>query len=314
MEKFVKFDDPSCGLNPFMPLDNKAAKELSKALNILRHIGKVILILLRVPCLIITLLMLASCHLWKYLLFVPKLVRLAERLFDYVIMKFFMQTCSFNTVKESYHKDHPKFDFIKWQRNQLEVEHETGDLLICNQTSFIDFVYLMCNFSPIFTKIVILDSKHGSSKAGLRVMGTWETIWTALGIKMPEIRENFKADSDVFFSVKKLRENYGWLPCRNYADTPIVIFPEGTKTNGQGVIDIENDIISIIVQAAIPENLKVHTIRFDHTFTYFSAYNTTDQLGLKTFFSTISQFTSKYNVQYYHNISKGLKECKSHDE
>lgn len=266
MEKFVRFDDPSCGLNPFMPLDNKGAKELSTALNILRHIGKVILIILRVPCLIVSLIMLLCFHCWKYLFLIPRLIRCLERFFDFVIMRFIIQTCSFNTVKESYHKDHPKFDFIKWQRNQLEVEFEAGDVLICNQTSFIDYAYLLCNFSPLFTKIVIINSNSGSAKAGLRVMSTWQTFWAALGIDHPEERNEKDDLSDVFFSVKKLRESYGRLPCQNYAGngTPVVIFPEGTKTNGQGVIDIENNIISIIVQAALPENLKVHSVRFDH--------------------------------------------------
>jgi 1-acyl-sn-glycerol-3-phosphate acyltransferase len=35
--------------------------------------------------------------------------------------------------------------------------------------------------------------------------------------------------------------------------TPIVIFPEGTKTNGNGVLDIEKDILKIIEKAASPE-------------------------------------------------------------
>ena len=90
MEKFVRFDDPSCGLNPFMPLDNKGAKELSTVLNILRHIGKVVLVLLRVPCLIVSLIMLWSFHMWKYIFLVPRLIRYLERFFDFIIMRFFM--------------------------------------------------------------------------------------------------------------------------------------------------------------------------------------------------------------------------------
>ena len=41
--------------------------------------------------------------------------------------------------------------------------------------------------------------------------------------------------------------------------------PEGTKTNGLGILDIEKDIIKMIDDAAGPDtNLKVHALRFDH--------------------------------------------------
>ena len=90
MEKFVKFDDPSCGLNPFMPLDNKDAKELSTIANVCRHVGKAFLIFLRVPCILMCLLMIWSCHIWKVLLMIPYLIRLVERFFDYAIMNFML--------------------------------------------------------------------------------------------------------------------------------------------------------------------------------------------------------------------------------
>jgi 1-acyl-sn-glycerol-3-phosphate acyltransferase len=31
---------------------------------------------------------------------------------------------------------------------------------------------------------------------------------------------------------------------------PVVIFPEGTKTNGHGVLEIEGDLLKMIVEAS----------------------------------------------------------------
>lgn len=64
---------------------------------------------------------------------------------------------------------------------------------------------------------------------------------------------------------------------------PIVIHPEGTKTNGLGVLNLDDDIRKMIIDAAgLAQNLRVHAIRFDHSWTYYSAYNTTDQTGLRS--------------------------------
>ena len=65
----------------------------------------------------------------------------------------------------------------------------------------------------------------------------------------------------MFFSIKELKKNLGGC----YPDLkPIVIFAEGTKTNGQGLIEIENDILKIITDAC--NDFIVHSIRFDYVY------------------------------------------------
>ena len=65
--------------------------------------------------------------------------------------------------------------------------------------------------------------------------------------------------------------------------------PEGTKTNGLGIIDIEKGIIEMIIEAAgMEHNLRVHSIRFDHQFKYFAPYNTTDTTGIMNFIACTS--------------------------
>ena len=43
--------------------------------------------------------------------------------------------------------------------------------------------------------------------------------------------------------------------------------PEGTKTNGVGILNVDMDISKMIAKAADPDNnMRVHSIRFDHQF------------------------------------------------
>jgi hypothetical protein len=88
----------------------------------------------------------------RYFLVLPPLVRLIERLLDGVVGRFMLQTVSVNSIKENYHREHEKYDFVKWQKGELVVEYEDSDVYLCNQTSFIEFLWLQSQYSPIFTK------------------------------------------------------------------------------------------------------------------------------------------------------------------
>lgn len=190
-----------------------------------------------------------------------------------------------------------------------------GDVFVTNQTCFVDWLWLKLNYSPVFTKIVIVKAQ-GNRKAGLRILGFFETIWHAIGIQFPETIDKSKNEnsSHVYFSIKEVRENAGFLFCKK-SNVPVVIMPEGTKTNGLGIIDIEKGIIEMIIEASgMEQNLCVHSIRFDHQFKYFAPYNTTDTTGIMNFIACTSQFTSRYTVQFFFNINGGIHECKTFEE
>ena len=93
-----------------------------------------------------------------------------------------------------------------------------------------------------------------------------------MGIKLPREELN---EANFFTDLQALKSS---LYVRN---RPIVVFPEGTKTNGNGILEIDEGIVNMIIKAA-EGGLKVHTVRFDYDFTYTSPYNTTDVRGFKT--------------------------------
>ena len=109
MEKYRKFDDPSCGLNPFTPIDPKFKIEGWKYP--LRLVFGCLLILLRLPCIGMILWTYSILQTLKYLLLVPFLIRLFEKWFDSMTMKILMSTCGFNSFKETYHREHKNWSW-----------------------------------------------------------------------------------------------------------------------------------------------------------------------------------------------------------
>jgi hypothetical protein len=86
---------------------------------------------------------------------------------------------------------------------------------------------------------------------------------------------------------------------------PIVIFPEGTKTNGRGILHFPEGIFDIILKSA-KSNLRVHTLRFDYDFEFASPYNTADISGIKTAVKLLTQFRNVMLIQSYFNLEQRL--------
>ena len=61
------------------------------------------------------------------------------------------------------------------------------------------------------------------------------------------------------------------------------------NTNGKGVLQIPEPVMNDLVAPAL-KNMSVHSLRFDHDFTYTNPYNSTDVSGYKTVFTTMTQF------------------------
>ena len=222
-----------------------------------------------------------------------------------------MQALSFNNPKEQYHREHKDYDFVKFQKGELVVKHREGEVYVCNQTCVADWLFLMQTFSPVFTKIVVVEKSNGERKAGLRILGPIESILAAIGLDLPEVVQ--KEKSYIYFNVKKLKEEAGFLWYKG--QRPVVIFPEGTKTNGLGILNIEPNIIKMINDAGgIDQNLRCHGVRFDHKFAYFAAYNSTDSWGLKSVINLTCQFTSCHIIQYYFNMEGVLHDCVEADK
>ena len=141
MEKYRKWDDPSNGLNPFTPLETKPQFTNWKVYA--RSALSIFFLLMRVPCIILSVLMLYGCHIYKYVFMIPAIIRFMEKLFDNTCGKVMLNSASANSIKESYHKDDKGFDFVKSQKGELEVTTIEGDIYITNQTCCLDYLWLL---------------------------------------------------------------------------------------------------------------------------------------------------------------------------
>lgn len=130
MEKYRKFDDKSCGINPFTP--HIPEKKLEGWRVYARKVVSVLLVTMRLPALIMVFSMYHFFALFKYVLLIPYLVRKCERVTDAMFFRMILNTSSFNNFAESLHRDDKDFDFVKFQKGTLEVKETDADVYVCN--------------------------------------------------------------------------------------------------------------------------------------------------------------------------------------
>jgi hypothetical protein len=155
--------------------------------------------------------------------------------------------------------------------------------LLCTQASILDVLYLITNYSPTFTYLCTYKGKHG-----YRVLGFYERFVYGLCIRFP--REVGKDECH------KLKEIQAFFPHK-----PIVVFPEGTKTNGNGILEFPSEIADELVTVK-----GIHSLRFEYTFQYFYIYNTTETRAIKHLLTIFSQTLNRQKVQYLFNVHKRI--------
>ena len=112
MEKFTKFDDPSTGINPFMP--NKLTSSTNTLKNIILSIISFFLVAARLPCICFVLFNYLVLHVIKYLLILPPLIDFTRTLIDFLFIRSIYSIAGISYLNQSYHKDHPSFDYAKY--------------------------------------------------------------------------------------------------------------------------------------------------------------------------------------------------------
>lgn len=86
---------------------------------------------------------------------------------------------------------------------------------------------------------------------------------------------------------------------------PIVFYPECTKSNGKGVLQLPEHAVELI-KDSVAADFKVHVLRFDYGASSASLqpYNSTDVRGLRHTLIMLAQFLNKMQVQYMFNLQK----------
>lgn len=166
-------------------------------------------------------------------------------------------------------------------------------IVIGNEACLIDYAFLNMMFAPVFVSIDQIDDKT----MGLRILGGWDLIKRAIGVKLPEVHPNLHT------SFKDLYQTM-------YFKRPIVVFPQCARTNGRGVLDIPPSVVEMLRTAA-DDGFKIHSVRIDYTFTHFSPYNTTDVPGWYHTLGLLCQFINPIQVQYFFDVQNYTDKDKS---
>ncbi|CAJ0748602.1 24838_t:CDS:2, partial [Entrophospora sp. SA101] len=129
-------------------------------------------------------------------------------------------------------------------------EGQPIDVIICNSTSYVELLYLAFRYDPIFTQIY-------SSTNELRPISLWKAINQISSY--PELEPSSPGIKTLEFS-RLINDDY----IKN-SKRPIVIFPEGTTSNGKALlkfIPIFRDLTLPSIKNII--NIHIISVRYDY--------------------------------------------------
>lgn len=225
MEKYTKFADKATGINPFVP-PKSTRSFLSKAL---KFIYGPILILIRLPCLLVIFFMLYLYHNYlKNLILVKELRRMINLFINLVLFRVVLFFLGYYTFKSQKHT----------LSNYNIPNMGSGFIVLSNHSSPIDIIYLSYIMSPTFAKVIYRSDKKEIYLSPLDFMQSLKLAFNLRGTAP------ITADEDSYTKIpyKKLNTTKLGELQYNEKEGPIVIFFEGVTTNGEGVLEINEDL------------------------------------------------------------------------
>ena len=253
MEKYSKWRDLGTGIQPFLP----SIEHSSRLTLFLKYYSLGPLLALNR---LLNILLLSLFHILLSYLISPlklfKLNRIYSRLIDVILMRLWLFHAGFIYIESS-------IATLQKGARKTRVNSivEIGDIIVANHTSFYDLVYLQYAYSPVFVKI----DRNGN----VYPCTIWQMLNQVGGI--PDIEPKQNAMSLIEYS--------------KIANAPIVVFPEGTTTNGRGILKF----LPIFDNS---KGLKIHLVGFKYP-NDFSVSYTTNYGVFKHFYFTCCQFYNK---------------------
>ncbi|KAK3811457.1 MAG: hypothetical protein J3R72DRAFT_463406 [Linnemannia gamsii] len=285
MEKFSRWRDQGTGIQPFLPpvpanADHSPIQKVFTAvLMIIKPVtGIVKLILVGILSLAFVLLETVG------LIFTPvaPLHRLYHRLISTVFIRAILILLGFFWIKNETVTLRRGRSSGAGSRAQASSRRTTpsGELIVCNWSSYIDILYLAFRFDPVFTQMY-------STTLTVRQITLWEALRQAGSY--PELSPPEGVETLPLLDFVKDMHKKG--------SGPVVIFPEGTTTNNRAILKF----VPIFKDWSVPETsieIKIMALKYD-----YQKFAPTFTVGLDNsyrfghLFRTCAQFSNTLSVK-----------------
>ncbi|KAG7396958.1 hypothetical protein PHYBOEH_001471 [Phytophthora boehmeriae] len=244
MEKYSRWADLSTGLNPFVPQRRRFTS--GWPLTCLQVLCGSLLAVVRLPLVLVATAALAVVNvLASIVAIIPFLGRLIKRLTDWLLCTLLLLLFGVFASEEAANTRRLGLATAKGGRSGTNASSRVGpgDIVVCNYTSFVEILYLARRFSPVF----VFATEGKTDK--VHVCGLPEALYRSLA--MPVSAERVKPSRKIADVVRR-------------ASGPIVVLPEGARSNGKAVLRF------IPVLEDLSVKTRVHLVAFRYEFKKFS--------------------------------------------
>ncbi|RLN54764.1 hypothetical protein BBJ29_007778 [Phytophthora kernoviae] len=245
MEKYSRWSDLSTGINPFVPQRRRFTS--GWPVTCLQMVSGSLLAVVRIPLVLVATLVLALVNvIVSILAIIPFLGRLIKRLTDWLLCTLLLLLLGVFASEEAANSRRLGLVTAKGGHSTGSSRVGPGDVVVCNYTSFVEILYLARCFSPVF----VFATEGKTDNGGLvHVCGLPEALYRSLS--MPVSAERVKPTRKIADVVRR-------------ASGPIVILPEGARSNGKAVLRF------IPLLENLPVKTRVHLVAFRYEFKHFS--------------------------------------------
>ncbi|TPX46624.1 hypothetical protein SeMB42_g02962 [Synchytrium endobioticum] len=272
MEKYSRWRDPSSGIHPMVPIiplaSNKSPIQTLSSI-VKSYVLGPPLALVKLAAITLLVVVFGLFELLESLfVLVPIIHRTYARVIHFLLIRtilfllgfFWVHTESVSIKKGARRRFKPK---------QLSIQ--SGDVIAANHTSYVDVLYLASRYAPLF---VTPTQTPGQV--------TVETVWSAFSksIRSPPLEQTGEPLSEV--SRKARIAGRG----------PIVVFAEGTTSNGRGILRMTK-----VFEHLDPSKTKIHVIGLKYDYDDFAPTFTVGNF-LTHVFVMACQWVNTLEVRY----------------
>ncbi len=252
MEKFSVWTDKGTGINPFVPNRNNQFSSSVVAKTLSFTAGLVLLPLRLLLVLVLSLILILISTL-DQLLPIWFLRRLLRTTLVKGLCRAILSVLGFFVIEERV-PDCRRIGLGKLPpRVTLKPSPiRSGDILVCNHTSFIDVLFLAYRFGPDFGATSALkESGDKVKKTGL--------LWALYrSFSDPTALTNLRPAECTLDFEKAARL------ASSQSGAPLAVFPEGVRTNGKGLLKFHPAFARLNQVAIKGESIKVHLLAFKY--------------------------------------------------